>query len=104
MSQSKTSSLQKKSDWAHIGKKQANAPRYGAAHCIELNGSDLTFSFNSDKVPPPPGAAVSSRRILTDPRSEPQHAERVPYVISQGEPGAKLVDQAVSPEVMLANP
>lgn len=53
---------------------------------------------------PPPGAAVSTRRMLLDARSEPQHAERVPYLITQGEPRAKLNDLAVEPHVMLANP
>lgn len=42
--------------------------------------------------------------MLLDARSEPQHAERVPYIITQGEPRAKLNDVAVGPEVMLANP
>ncbi|KAI3478274.1 hypothetical protein L1887_59798 [Cichorium endivia] len=49
-------------------------------------------------------AAVSSRRMLADPRSEPQYGERVPYIISQGEPRAKLNQQAVSPEAFLKNP
>lgn len=58
----------------------------------------------SENGVPPPGAAVSTRRMLLDPRSEPQHAERVPYIITQGEPRAKLNDLAVSPDVMLASP
>ncbi|CAO1639278.1 unnamed protein product [Sympodiomycopsis kandeliae] len=58
----------------------------------------------SENGVPPPGAAVSTRRMLLDARSEPQHAERVPYIITQGEPKAKLNDLAVSPETMLANP
>lgn len=58
----------------------------------------------SDKVAPPPGAAVSSRKMLADPRSEPQYGERVPYIISQGEPRAKLNQQAVSPDAFLKNP
>ncbi|CAD6888345.1 unnamed protein product [Tilletia caries] len=58
----------------------------------------------SEKGVPPPGAVVATRKLLMDRRAEPQHAERVPYVISQGAPGAKLNDQAVPPEVMLQNP
>ncbi|KAE8233840.1 hypothetical protein CF326_g1124 [Tilletia indica] len=58
----------------------------------------------SEKGVPPPGAVVATRKLLADRRAEPQHAERVPYVISQGAPGAKLNDQAVPPEVMLQNP
>ncbi|SNX82906.1 probable catalytic subunit of DNA polymerase zeta UPR-1 [Melanopsichium pennsylvanicum] len=60
-------------------------------------------SYN-DKVAPPPGAAVSARRMLIDARSEPQYGERVPYIISQGEPRAKLNQQAVGPEAFLKNP
>ncbi|KAK0555589.1 DNA polymerase zeta [Tilletia horrida] len=58
----------------------------------------------SEKGVPPPGAIVATRKMLADKRAEPQHAERVPYLISQGAPGAKLNDQAVPPEVMLQNP
>jgi len=58
----------------------------------------------SEKGVPPPGAVVATRKMLADKRAEPQHAERVPYIISQGAPGAKLNDQAVPPEVMLQNP
>ncbi|EPQ27522.1 uncharacterized protein PFL1_05060 [Pseudozyma flocculosa PF-1] len=65
---------------------------------------EVRLGSYSDKVAPPPGAAVASRKMLADPRSEPQHAERVPYIISQGEPKARLNAQAVSPEVMLRNP
>ncbi|SPO23464.1 probable catalytic subunit of DNA polymerase zeta UPR-1 [Ustilago trichophora] len=65
---------------------------------------EVRLGSYSDKVAPPPGAAVSSRRMLADPRSEPQYGERVPYIISQGEPKAKLNQQAVSPEAFLKNP
>lgn len=58
----------------------------------------------SENGVPPPGAAVSTRRMLLDARAEPQHAERVPYIITQGEPKAKLNDLAVEPGTMLANP
>ncbi|PWN52328.1 putative catalytic subunit of DNA polymerase zeta UPR-1 [Violaceomyces palustris] len=58
----------------------------------------------SDKVAPPPGAAVASRKMLIDHRNEPQYGERVPYIISQGEPKAKLNAQAVPPETMIENP
>lgn len=58
----------------------------------------------SENGVPPPGAAVSRRRILLDARAEPQHAERVPYLITFGEPKAKLNDLTVEPGTMLANP
>lgn len=55
----------------------------------------------SDKVPPPPGAAVAALRMALDPYNEPQYGERVPYVIARGETGSRLVDRAVAPEDML---
>jgi DNA polymerase zeta len=55
----------------------------------------------SDKAPPPPGAVVAGRKLAADPRSEPQYADRVPYVIARGEPGARLVDRAVGVEELL---
>ncbi len=57
---------------------------------------------SSDKGVPPPGAAVAYRRILKDPRDEPQYAERVPYIVSNAE-GRRLIDRARMPEEMLAN-
>ena len=65
---------------------------------------EVRLGSYSDKVAPPPGAAVASRRMLADARTEPQYGERVPYLISQGEPGAKLNAQAVSPLALLDNP
>ncbi len=35
--------------------------------------------------------------MLEDPNDEPQYGERIPYVVIRGEPGARLVDRAVSP-------
>ena len=50
---------------------------------------------------PPPGAMVSTRKMLQDPRSEPQYGERVPYVVITGAPGSRLVDRCVAPEFLL---
>jgi DNA polymerase zeta len=58
----------------------------------------------SDKGPPPPGALISTRRMLEDPRTEPQYGERVPYVVITGGPGARLIDRCVGPEVLLHDP
>jgi len=55
-----------------------------------------------EKGVPPPGAAVAYRRILKDPRDEPQYAERVPYIISNAD-GRRLIDRARMPEEMLAS-
>ncbi|KAF8581637.1 hypothetical protein K439DRAFT_1635972 [Ramaria rubella] len=62
---------------------------------------EVKLGTYSDKLPPPPGAAVAARRLLQDANDEPQYGERVPYVISRGEPGMRLVDRAVSPEDLL---
>ncbi|KAF9173245.1 DNA polymerase zeta [Mortierella sp. AD011] len=51
----------------------------------------------------PPGAVVSARRMELDPRSEPQHGERVPYVVVYGSPGDRLTDQVVEPKELLLN-
>lgn len=63
---------------------------------------DGTANCYSEKGVPPPGAAVAYRRILKDPRDEPQYAERVPYIISNAD-GRRLIDRARMPEEMLVN-
>lgn len=62
---------------------------------------EVRLGSYSENGVPPPGAALSARRMLLDKRSEPQHGERVPYLIRQGEPRSRLIDLAVSPETML---
>lgn len=49
----------------------------------------------------PPGALISAKKMLEDPRLEPQYGERVPYVVVTGAPGSRLVDRCVAPEVLL---
>ncbi|BDA47990.1 probable DNA polymerase zeta catalytic subunit [Coccomyxa sp. Obi] len=49
----------------------------------------------------PPAAMVASKALATDPRAEPRYGERVPYVIVHGEPGARLVDMAVTPHALI---
>ncbi|CAI7612325.1 unnamed protein product [Penicillium viridicatum] len=49
----------------------------------------------------PAGAMISTKRMMEDPRSEPQTGERVPYVVITGAPGSKLVDRCVSPQTLL---
>lgn len=39
--------------------------------------------------------------MARDPRAEPRYAERVPYVVINGPPGARLVDLVVSPEDLI---
>ncbi|CAH0515493.1 unnamed protein product [Peronospora belbahrii] len=45
----------------------------------------------------PPAALVSTKAMGKDPRAEPRYAERVPYVVVNGPPGARLMDLVVSP-------
>lgn len=64
---------------------------------------EVKLGTYSDKGPPPPGAMISTRRMLEDARAEPQYGERVPYVVVTGAPGARLIDRCVSPEDLLMN-
>jgi len=64
---------------------------------------EVKLGTYSDKGPPPPGALISTRRMLEDPRAEPQYGERVPYVVITGAPGARLIDRCVAPDELLGN-
>ncbi|GAV63152.1 LOW QUALITY PROTEIN: DNA_pol_B domain-containing protein/DNA_pol_B_exo1 domain-containing protein/zf-C4pol domain-containing protein, partial [Cephalotus follicularis] len=50
----------------------------------------------------PPAAIVATKAMKADPRAEPRYAERLPYVVIHGEPGARLVDMVVDPLDLLA--
>ena len=60
--------------------------------------------LRSAKIPPPPGAAVATRRMQVDSRAEPEYGERVPYVLFQSEPGQLQVDKALHPADFIADP
>lgn len=62
---------------------------------------EVKLGTYADKGPPPPGALISTRRMLADPRLEPQYGERVPYVVVTGAPGARLIDRCIAPEQLL---
>ena len=62
---------------------------------------EVKLGTYSEKGPPPPGALISARRMLEDPRLEPQYGERVPYVVITGGPGARLIDRCVAPDILL---
>lgn len=62
---------------------------------------EVRLGTYSDKGLPPAGALISTRRMLDDPRAEPQYGERVPYVVIAGAPGARLIDRCVAPDVLL---
>ena len=64
---------------------------------------EVKLGTYSDKGLPPPGALISTRKMLEDPRAEPQYGERVPYVVITGAPGARLIDRCVAPDVLLQN-
>ncbi|KAI9749651.1 MAG: hypothetical protein M4579_006791 [Chaenotheca gracillima] len=62
---------------------------------------EVKLGTYSDRGLPPPGAMISTKRMLEDPRTEPQYGERVPYVVITGAPGARLIDRCVAPETLL---
>ncbi|KAI0130079.1 DNA polymerase family B [Xylariales sp. AK1849] len=64
---------------------------------------EVKLGTYSDKGPPPPGALISTKKMLGDARAEPQYGERVPYVVVTGAPGARLIDRCVAPEDLLNN-
>ncbi|KIW63469.1 hypothetical protein PV04_10305 [Phialophora macrospora] len=64
---------------------------------------EVKLGTYSAKGPPPPGVLISARKMVEDPRLEPQYGERVPYVVVTGYPGARLVDRCVAPEVLVSD-
>jgi DNA polymerase zeta len=62
---------------------------------------EVRLGTYSDKGLPPAGALISTRKMLEDPRLEPQYGERVPYVVVSGAPGSRLIDRCVAPETLL---
>ncbi|RAR07607.1 DNA polymerase zeta catalytic subunit [Stemphylium lycopersici] len=68
-----------------------------------LFAKEVKLGTYSEKGRPPPGALIATKRMLADPRAEPQYGERVPYVVITGAPGARLIDRCVSPEMLLQN-
>lgn len=62
---------------------------------------EVKLGTYSERGLPPPGALISTRRMLEDARAEPQYGERVPYVVITGAPGARLIDRCVAPETLL---
>uniref|UniRef100_J3MNX6 DNA polymerase zeta catalytic subunit n=1 Tax=Oryza brachyantha TaxID=4533 RepID=J3MNX6_ORYBR len=58
-----------------------------------------TYSGRASSLPP--AAIVATKAMLSDPQAEPRYAERVPYVVIHGEPGARLVDMVIDPYGLL---
>ncbi|KAI0008624.1 hypothetical protein F4779DRAFT_586084 [Xylariaceae sp. FL0662B] len=65
---------------------------------------EVKLGTYSDKGLIPPGALISTKKMLEDARAEPQYGERVPYVVVSGAPGARLIDRCVAPEELLSDP
>jgi DNA polymerase zeta len=64
---------------------------------------EVKLGTYSGKGPLPPGALISTKRIIEDDRAEPQYGERIRYVVVTGAPGARLIDRCVAPEELLAS-
>ncbi|KXL42393.1 hypothetical protein M433DRAFT_358235 [Acidomyces richmondensis BFW] len=62
---------------------------------------EVKLGTYAEKGPPPPGALIATRRMMRDPRMEPQYGERVPYVVIAGSPGARLWERCVEPERLI---
>jgi DNA polymerase zeta len=62
---------------------------------------EVKLGTYSDKGTAPPGALIATKRMMKDPRTEPQYGERVPYVVIAGAPGARLWERCVEPERLI---
>lgn len=62
---------------------------------------EVKLGSYSEKGQPPPGALIATKRMLVDPRVEPQYGERVPYVVIAGKADSRLMDRCVAPETLL---
>ena len=58
---------------------------------------EVRLGTYSHRAPPPPGAVVAARRRTIDPNDKTLFGDRIPYVITAGEPNTRLADRAVSP-------
>lgn len=65
-----------------------------------------TYSSNNNSNSMPAHAKVASDAMENDESAKPQYGERVPYVVVYGVSGrhARLMDQVVQPQVLLARP
>lgn len=82
--------------WTRILQSQASIQDF-------IFAKEVKMGTYSEKAPPPPGVAVAARRMTKDENDEVQYGDRIPYVIISGDPQARLVDKAVSPEELLQN-
>ena len=59
-----------------------------------------TYS-NSAGATKPPAAIVAEQAMKRDPRTEPKHGERVPYIVVAGEPGSRVIDIVKAPQLVV---
>ncbi|KAI5801709.1 hypothetical protein DFH27DRAFT_557681 [Peziza echinospora] len=64
---------------------------------------EVKLGSYSEKGTLPGGAKISTEKMNSDHRAEPQYGERVPYVVIAGPPGSRLIDRIVPPETLLHN-
>jgi DNA polymerase elongation subunit (family B) len=72
-----------------------------------LNVADLVFAKEvrlGNYKQPPLAAVLATRMMQQDPRARPLYAERVPYVIVDGPPAARLVDRLQHPLTLSLRP
>ncbi|XP_042518598.1 DNA polymerase zeta catalytic subunit [Macadamia integrifolia] len=77
--------------WTKILRGRASLQDFVFAKEVRLG----TYSSRASSLPP--AAIVATKAMRIDPRAEPRYAERIPYVVVHGEPGARLVDMVVDP-------
>ncbi|XWS42404.1 hypothetical protein CRYUN_Cryun16bG0011700 [Craigia yunnanensis] len=82
--------------WARILSSRVSLQDFVFAKEVRLGSYSMKVSSL------PPAAIVATKAMRADPRAEPRFAERVPYVVIHGEPGARLVDMVVDPLELLA--
>ncbi|WFD30343.1 DNA-directed DNA polymerase [Malassezia sp. CBS 17886] len=69
-----------------------------------LMAKEVRLGSYSAHAQPPPGAVLAMRELRHDPHGAPHRNERVPYLMRQSAPGAKLSDMVFAPAEVLADP
>lgn len=82
--------------WSRISSGRVSLKDFVFAKEVRLG----TYSTRGSLLPP--AAIVATKAMRADPRAEPRYAERIPYVVIHGEPGARLIDMVVDPMELLA--
>lgn len=64
---------------------------------------EVRLGTYSTRGPQPPAAVVASKAMIADRQAEPRYGERVPFVVIQADPNARLVDTVITPHQLLRN-